>query len=64
MKKSKKPIWEKPKQKGKKSTKLTPEQIQEAKERALKAGRKYPNLVDNMWVAKNSKLQKYEDINN
>lgn len=52
----KKPIWKKPKPKNKKSVKLTKEQIAEARERAAKAGRRYPNLVDNMWVAKKSKI--------
>jgi transposase len=40
----------KPKDKAK--VKLTPEQIAMARERAEKAGRRYPNLVDNMWAAK------------
>ena len=31
--------------------KLTPEQIEQARQRAEAAGRKYPNLVDNMYVA-------------
>jgi len=31
--------------------KLTPEQIEQAKARATAAGRAYPNLVDNMYVA-------------
>lgn len=31
--------------------KLTPEQIEQAKARAEAAGRAYPNLVDNMYVA-------------
>lgn len=31
--------------------KLTPAQIEEARARAEAAGRRYPNLVDNMWVA-------------
>jgi hypothetical protein len=35
-----------------KSSKLSPEQIAAARERAEKAGRRYPNLVDNMWAAK------------
>ncbi|HZF98020.1 MAG TPA: hypothetical protein VEY92_07220 [Pseudoxanthomonas sp.] len=30
---------------------LTPEQIEQARERAEQAGRRYPNLVDNMYVA-------------
>lgn len=35
-------------------TKLTAAQIEEAKARAKKAGRPYPNLVDNMAVARKS----------
>ncbi len=35
--------------------KLTPEQIEQAKERAEQAGRRYPNLVDNMYVAAQAK---------
>lgn len=42
-----KPVWEKPNPK-KRSKPLTPKQKQEAKARAKKAGRPYPNLVDNM----------------
>ena len=34
-----------------KSSKLTPAQKAKAKARASKAGRPYPNLVDNMWAA-------------
>ncbi|MFT3668191.1 MAG: hypothetical protein QM795_06305 [Pseudoxanthomonas sp.] len=30
---------------------LTPEQVDEARARAEAAGRRYPNLVDNMYVA-------------
>jgi hypothetical protein len=30
--------------------KLTAAELKRARERARKAGRKYPNLVDNMWV--------------
>lgn len=47
-----KPIWKKPAPPDKARVKLTPEQIEMARERAHKAGRRYPNLVDNMWVAK------------
>jgi hypothetical protein len=44
--------WEKKNPKGKKGgKKLTPEQKAKAKKRAKKAGRKYPNLVDNMAAA-------------
>lgn len=31
--------------------KLTPQQVAAARQRARKAGRRYPNLVDNMWAA-------------
>lgn len=44
---AKKKVWEKPNPK-KKSTPLTPAQKAKAKAAAKKAGRKYPNLVDNM----------------
>ena len=44
---AKKPVWEKPNPK-KKSKPLTSDQKQKAKAAAAKAGRKYPNLVDNM----------------
>jgi hypothetical protein len=45
----KKPVWEtkNPKPKGK-TKPLTPGQKAQAKARAKKAGRPYPNLVDNM----------------
>ena len=48
---SKKPVWEKPNPK-KKSTPLSPAQKAKAKAAAKKAGRKYPNLVDNMMAAR------------
>ncbi len=32
--------------------KLTAEQIAAARARAERAGRRYPNLIDNMWAAK------------
>ena len=38
-----------------KHAKLTAEQKQAAKTRAAKAGRRYPNLVDNMWAASRGK---------
>lgn len=49
--------WRKsnPKAKSKTSTKLSPSQKTAAKSRAKKAGRPYPNLVDNMAVAKKAK---------
>jgi hypothetical protein len=48
----KKNVWDKPNPK-KKSTPLTPEQKAVAKARAKKAGRPYPNLVDNMAASRN-----------
>jgi hypothetical protein len=36
---------------GRSPTKLSPSQKTQAKKRAQQAGRKYPNLVDNMRVA-------------
>lgn len=47
----KKPFWDQKNPK-KKSTPLTDKQKKAAKARAAKAGRKYPNLVDNAWAAK------------
>lgn len=49
-----KEVWDKPNPK-KKSSKLTSSQKAEAKARAEKAGRPYPNLVDNMAVSKKGK---------
>ena len=54
---TKKPWEKKPEKKGK-STKLSPEQIAAAKKRAKAAGRTYPNLIDNMWAAKQAKVTK------
>ncbi|PZQ45352.1 MAG: hypothetical protein DI551_07605 [Micavibrio aeruginosavorus] len=53
--------WDKenPKKSAASKTKLTPAQKEEARARAEKAGRPYPNLVDNMFVArKAAKSQK------
>ena len=47
---AKKEIWDKPNPK-KKSTPLTSSQKSSAKAAAKKAGRPYPNLVDNMRAA-------------
>lgn len=52
------PVWKKAAPKNAAPTKLTDAQIEEARERAAKAGRRYPNLVDNMWVAKRVKEAK------
>ncbi len=50
-----KPVWKKKASKGTQKTTLTPAQKQEAKTRAAKAGRPYPNLIDNMFVARKAK---------
>ena len=52
-----KPVWEKkrPDNLPNKSTKLTDAQKKKAEKRAQNAGRPYPNLVDNMAVAKAKK---------
>ena len=54
MKKQAKPVWEKKAPAGKPS-KLTPAQKSSAKAAAKKAGRPYPNLVDNMRAAVKAK---------
>ncbi len=50
---AKKPVWNKarPKSLGK-SKPLTASQKAKAKARAAKAGRKYPNMIDNMWASR------------
>jgi hypothetical protein len=49
----KKPVWDKPRPKGLgKSKPLSPAQKAKAKAAAKKAGRPYPNLVDNMRASK------------
>jgi ribosomal protein L15E len=51
---AKKPLepWKKPAPKKSRTTKLTPQSKAKAKAAAARAGRKYPNLVDNMNAAK------------
>ena len=44
------PPWKRERPPGK-PTRLTTQQIDAARERASAAGRRYPNLVDNMWAA-------------
>jgi hypothetical protein len=51
------PPWEKKPPPKKTSKKLNPKQRTEAKARAKAAGRKYPNLVDNMAVARKTKAK-------
>lgn len=58
-----KPPWKKSNPKSKNGTsarKLTEAQKAAAKARAMKAGRPYPNLVDNMAVAKKANAEKRE----
>ena len=51
-----KAVWDKPRPKGLGgSKKLTPAQKASAKAAAKKAGRPYPNLVDNMRAARKGK---------
>jgi hypothetical protein len=58
---SRKPPWDKKNPKasaGKASKKLSPAKKASAKRAAAKAGRPYPNLVDNMKAAKAKKARK------
>jgi hypothetical protein len=51
-----KAVWDKPRPKGLgKPSALSPTQKAAAKSAALKAGRPYPNLVDNMRAARKAK---------
>ncbi len=51
-----KAVWDKPRPKGLgASKKLSPSQKASAKAAAKKAGRSYPNLVDNMRAARKNK---------
>lgn len=50
----KKAVWDKPNP-NKKSSPLTPGQKALAKARAKKAGRPYPNLIDNMAASRTKK---------
>ena len=50
---TKTPPWKKPAPaRGRAKTLLTPAQKAAAKARAERAGRRYPNLVDNLWAAR------------
>ena len=50
-KQKKTPPWRKKNPRKGRSTKLSPEQKAKAKARAARAGRPYPNLIDNMWAS-------------
>jgi hypothetical protein len=49
------PPWKKKTPRKGRPLKLTEAQKQEARTRAAKAGRRYPNLIDNMYVARRAK---------
>ena len=57
-----KPPWKKPAPKGAPPTKLTPEMREKAAARARAAGRPYPNLVDNMWAAREQRAAAEPDV--
>jgi len=45
-------VWDKPMPDSKKQGSLSAEQKAKAKARADRAGRSYPNMIDNMWASK------------
>ena len=55
MKTPRPPPWKQPGPPAGKSAPLTERQREAARERAKQAGRRYPNLVDNMWAARQPK---------
>ncbi|MBH1556633.1 hypothetical protein I5U56_14855 [Stenotrophomonas maltophilia] len=52
MREPKTPPWKKPNPKGQTSQPLSAAQKEAAWQRAEENGRRYPNLMDNMWAAK------------
>lgn len=61
--KGEKPVWDKPAPEDDEPSEMSDKQVAAAKARAKRAGRAYPNLVDNMAVSrkKNRKVQKMCD---
>lgn len=57
-------VWDKPNpvQKSGKSEKLSPKDKARAKARAKAAGRPYPNMVDNIWAARNEEYTGTEKV--
>lgn len=55
---SKQPPWKKPRPKGTPRVKLTQEYKAIARERAAKAGRTYPNFIDNAAAARMQRAKK------
>jgi len=56
-------VWDKPMPDSKKQGKLSSAQKAKAKARAQKAGRPYPNMVDNMWASNESIKEKLDKSN-
>ncbi|WP_447780755.1 hypothetical protein [Stenotrophomonas riyadhensis] len=52
MREPKTPPWKKPNPKGQTAQPLSAAQKEAARQRAEENGRRYPNLVDNMWATK------------
>lgn len=52
MRQTRTPPWKKPNPGSGKSQPLSPVQKDAARQRAEENGRRYPNLVDNMWAKK------------
>lgn len=52
MRQTRTPPWKKPNPGSGKSQPLSPAQKDAARQRAEENGRRYPNLVDNMWAKK------------
>lgn len=52
MRQTRTPPWKKPNPNGGKTQPLSQAQKDAARQRAEENGRRYPNLVDNMWAAK------------
>ena len=50
MRQTRTPPWKKPNPSAGKSQPLSPAQKRAARQRAEENGRRYPNLVDNMWA--------------
>lgn len=55
---AKTPPWKRKRPTGTPGTKLSDADKARARARAKRAGRRYPNLVDNMWAARTSKPSK------
>lgn len=55
---TKTPPWKRPRPAGTPRTPLSDADKARARARAERAGRRYPNLIDNMWAARTSKAPK------